>query len=90
MADAARRVDPRVELLDSPHDVHILLHTAPAKSLPSDDSRTSGTGRTEATTFELSAPLSGRRLLSNQRIPPTVVTLLPNSGRSGPTLRRPA
>lgn len=86
---ALERVDPLVQLLEGLDDVHFLLHTAPADRLAADDSWTIGTGRADITSFELSAPLGKRRLLSNQRIPPVVVTLVPAGRSSRPTRRRP-
>ena len=87
---ALERVDPRVELLEGPDDVHFLLHTGPADHLPARNSWISGTGRAAVTFFELDAPLGQRRLLNDQRIPPVVVTLLPDGRSSTPTRERPS
>ena len=86
---APRRVNPRVELLEGPDDVHFLLHTASAEPRPAEDSWISGTGGPDATSFELTTPLRDRRLLSDHGIPPDVVTLLPGGhGRRRARRRR--
>lgn len=73
--DVPERIHPRVELLEGPDDVHFLLHSAPNEPRLSRNGWAVGTGRSETTSFELRAPLGGRRLLSDQRIPPVSVTV---------------
>ena len=84
---ALDRVDPRVELFESPDSVHFLLHTRSADHLPTENSWTSGTGRVDVTSFDLDAPLGQRQLLNDQQIPPVVVTLLPDGRSSSPRTR---
>lgn len=70
------RINPRIEVAEGPDDVHFLLHTASGAPPETGPSFAVRRGRREATSFDLSAPLGGRALLNDQRIPPIVVIVV--------------
>ncbi len=75
MNHVPERVSPRFDLLEGLDDVHLLLHSEPNPLRQSHPGVQIGTGRAETASFDLRAPLDGRRLLSDQRVPPVVITV---------------
>ena len=71
---APSRVDPCIELVETPEDVHFLLHTASGRRPRAGSAWIAGTATPATASFELTAPLGSRRLLNDQGIPPVIVT----------------